>query len=110
MPVTPERRAELKAMLEEVMGPCPRVTRPKVVASKIEEKAEIVRDADVKVSTADPNHDDDRGEVRVRRSDFVTVRIDLWEEQQRQKRAEKLYRRQLDPYRLGHWGPDEDDE
>jgi hypothetical protein len=113
MPVTPERRAELKAMIEKAIGgPLPRVTRPKVVASKIEEeeKSEIVRDADVKVSAVDPNHDGDGGEVRVRRNEFVTVRMDLWEEQQRQKRAERRHRRQLDPCRLGHWGPVDDED
>jgi hypothetical protein len=117
MPVTPERRAELKAMIEKAIGgPLPRATRPKVVASKIEdmegteEKSEIVRDADVKVSAVDPNHDGDRGEVRVRRNDFVMVRMDLWEEQQRQKRAERRHRRQLDPCRLGHWGPVDDED
>jgi hypothetical protein len=106
MAVTPERRAELKAMIEKAIGgPLPRATRPKVVASKIEEGkgSEIVRDADVKVSRIDPNHDGDKGEVRVRRNDFVIVRMDLWEEQQRQKAEERRHRRIIDPYRLGHW-------
>jgi hypothetical protein len=106
MAVTPERKAELIAELEEIIGH--RMDRPKVVASE----TEVVRDADVRVSRADPNYPKSQeGMIRVRRNDFVTIRMDLWEEQQRQKRGEKLHRRQLDPYRLGHWGPiDEDDE
>jgi hypothetical protein len=70
----------------------------------------IVRDADVKVSTVDPNHDGDKGEVRVRRRDFVTINMRAWEEQQRQKAEDRRQRRIIDPYRLGHWGSDEDDD
>ena len=106
MTVTPERKAELIAELEEIIG-SKRKTRPKVVTSD----ADVVRDADVKVSTVDPNYPkSEEGMVKVRRTDFVTIRMDLWEEQQRQKRAEKLHRRQLDPYRLGHWGAIDEDE
>jgi hypothetical protein len=110
MAVTPERRAELKAMLEEVMGPCPRTTRPKVVASKIEGQAEIVRDADVKVSKVDPNYPrSERGEVRVRRADFVTINMQAYEEQQRQRWEDRRQRRAIDPARMGHWGPVDED-
>jgi len=83
------------------------VTRPKVVVT---EELGVVRDADVKVSAVDPNHDGDKGEVRVRRSDFVKINMAAWEEQQRLRREEKRYRRQLDPYRLGHWGPTDEDD
>ena len=108
MPVTPERRAELKAMIEKAIGgPLPRATRPKVVTT---EELGVVRDADVKVSTADPNHDGDKGEVRVRRSDFVTINMAVWEAQQEDKREARRMRRRLDPYRLGHWGPVDDED
>ena len=66
--------------------------------------AEIVRDADVKVSDADPNYPkSEEGMVRVRRSDYVTIRMDLWEEQQRQKAEDRRHRRMIDPCRMGHW-------
>src|SRR6476620_528801 len=99
--------AEVKAILYEIWGPPRPKTKPKVVTSD----AEIVRDADVKVSNADPNYPkSEEGVVRVRRSEFVTIRMDLWEEQQRQKRAEKFHRKMLDPYRMGHWGPVNEDD
>ena len=109
MTVTPERTAELLALLEQVLGLTPGPPpKPKVVTSE----AVVVRDADVKVSPDDPNYaSSDEGVVRVRRSDWVTVRVDLWEEQQRQRREERRRRRELDPFRLGHWGSvDEEDE
>ena len=37
------------------------------------------------------------------RSDQVTIRIDLWAEQQAEKEADRRKRRELDPFRLGHW-------
>jgi hypothetical protein len=97
--------AQIQAWLDEIEGI--RSGKPKVVVKD----EEVVRDADPHVSRADPNYaESDDGVVRVRRNDFVRINIEAWEEQQRQKRAEKLHRRQLDPYRLGHWGPvDEDD-
>jgi hypothetical protein len=97
--------AQIQAWLDEIEGI--RAGKPKVVVSE----NEVVKDADPHVSRADPNYaESDDGVVRVRRNDFVRINIEAWEEQQRQKRAEKLHRRQLDPYRLGHWGPvDEDD-
>jgi hypothetical protein len=97
---------EVKAILDRIWGP-PQRPKPKVVTSD----AAVIRDADVQVAPDDPNYPkSEQGMVRVRRSNFVTLRIDLWEEQQRQKRAEKLHRRQLDPYRLGHWGSEDEDE
>ena len=105
MTVTPERKAELIAALEELIGPTP-APKPKVVTRD----ADVIRDADPHVSRADPNYPkSDQGVVSVRRSDFVTIRMDLWEEQQRQKRQDRLLRKQLDPYRLGHWGTDEEE-
>jgi len=82
MAVTPERKAELIAALEELIGP-KRMERPKVVASE----SEVVRDAEPHVSRADPNYaQSEGGVVRVRRSDFVTINMELWEAQQREKR------------------------
>jgi hypothetical protein len=105
MTVTPERKAELIAELEEIIGH--RMDRPKVVASE----TNVVRDADVKVSKADPNYaKSEEGMVKVRRSDFVVIRMDLYEEQMRQKAEDRRQRRMIDPYRLGHWGPDDEDE
>jgi hypothetical protein len=97
--------AQIQAWLDEIEGI--RSGKPKVVVKE----NQVVRDADPHVSRIDPNYPkSDEGVVRVRRNDWVTIRMDLWEEQQRQKRAEKLHRRQLDPYRLGHWGPVDEDE
>jgi hypothetical protein len=99
-------RAEVKAIIEEIWGPPPPKPKPKVVV----EEAEVIRDADVRVSPDDPNYPgSDEGRVRVRRSDFVTINMKVWEEQMRQKRLDRLRRRELDPYRLGHWGSTEDE-
>jgi len=107
MVVTPERKAELIAELEEIIGPSP-MPKPKVVTSEVG----IVRDADVKVSSADHNYpkSDGEGIVRVRRSDFVTVNMQAYEEQRRWRREERRRRRELDPYRTGIWGPTDEDE
>jgi hypothetical protein len=102
MTVTPERKAELIAELEEIIG-SKRKTRPKVVASD----ADVVRDADVKVSTVDPNYPkSEEGLVKVRRRDFVVIRMDLYEEQMRQKAEDRRHRREIDPCRLGIWDND----
>jgi hypothetical protein len=106
MAVTPERKAELIAALEELIGPRP-MPRPKVVTRD----NDVVRDADSHVSRVDPNYaSSEQGAVRVRRSDFVTIRMDLWEEQKRQRREERLRRRALDPCRLGLYGPIDDED
>jgi hypothetical protein len=108
MTVTPERTAELLALLEQVLGLTPGPpSKPKVVVNE----TLVVRDADVRVGPADPNYPkSDDGVVKVRRSDWVTVRVDLWEEQQRQRREERRRRRELDPFRLGHWGSVDDED
>src|SRR6516225_3213003 len=100
MAVSPERTAELVALLERALGLTPKLKpKPKVVVNE----EEVVRDADVRVSPADPNYRrSDDGIVRVRRSDFVTIRMDLYEEQMRRRREDRLRRRMIDPYRLGH--------
>jgi hypothetical protein len=47
--------------------------------------------------------------VRPKRSDQVTIRMDLYEQQMAERRAERRRRRELDPYRLGIWGPIDDE-
>lgn len=104
--VSEERRAELLALLEEELGLVP--PRKKPAVKVVVEEAEVVRDADVRVSRSDPNYPgSDEGVVRVRRNDFVTIRMDLWEEQQRMKREDRLRRREIDPFRMGHWNEPE---
>jgi hypothetical protein len=59
----------------------------------------------VPVAPTDPNYRGSAdGVVRVKRNDFVKVNIGLYEAQQRQKAEDRLLRRQIDPFRLGHWG------
>jgi hypothetical protein len=106
MAITPERKAELWAELEEMMGNPP-PDKPKVVATE----AGVVRDADPVVSRADPNYaGSDEGVVRVRRNDFVTINMRGWEAQQAEKREARRQRRMMDPARMGHWGPPDDDD
>jgi len=106
MTVTPERKAELIAALEELIGP-KRMARPKVVIRD----ADVVRDADPHVSRADPNYArSDGGVVRVRRNDFVRINMELYEAQQEAKREDRRIRRMLDPCRLGLYGPIDEDE
>jgi hypothetical protein len=52
------------------------------------------------------NGDDERPwhwPIRPKRSDQVTIRLDLWVEQQAEREAERKRLRELDPFRLGHW-------
>jgi len=97
---------QLKAWLDELEG----IRPPKPKAVVVEDQ--VVRDANSHVSRADPNYAaSDDGVVKVRRRDWVTVRIDLWEEQMRQRREERRIRRALDPCRLGLYGSiDHEDE
>ena len=101
MSVDPRKTAELVALMEKALGLTP---RPKPKPKAVVNEGEVVRDADVRVSPADPNYrGSEEGVVRVRRSDFVTVNMELWEAQQQHKREERRLRRSLDPFRLGHW-------
>jgi hypothetical protein len=106
MSVDPKRTAELVALMERALGLTPKPKpKPKVVTTE----EGIVRDADVRVSPADPNYRrSDEGIVRVRRNDFVRINMELYEEQQRLKREDRLRRRALDPFRLGHWNDPND--
>lgn len=102
--MTPERKAEVQARIDEILGPRPKPKLAKVVAVD----GRVVRDADVRVSRADPNARN--GEtIAVRRPGVVTVNLAEAERQYwegvRDREAERRYRRQIDPYDYGHWGP-----
>jgi hypothetical protein len=71
MAVTPERKAELIAALEELIGPRP-MPKPKVVIRD----DDIVRDADPHVSRADPNYVE--SEERLRRRALDPCRLGLY--------------------------------
>jgi|SRR6516225_6661581 hypothetical protein len=99
MSVDPKRVAELVALMEKALGLKPK-PKPKVVTND----GEVVRDAIVRVGPADRNYGrSEEGVVRVRRNDFVTINMEVWEAQQEEKREARRARRRLDPYRLGHW-------
>jgi hypothetical protein len=62
-------------MVEKALGLPPK-SKPK--AKAVVNDGEVVRDADVRVSPADPNYrENDGGVVRVRRSDFVTINMEF---------------------------------
>ena len=91
---------QIEAWLDELEG----IRPPKPKAVVVEDQ--VVKDAEAHVSGADPNYPgSDGGVVRVRRSDFVTINMGLWEAQQREKKEARRLRQALDPCRLGHWGP-----
>ena len=97
---------EMEAILDEICGPKPK-PKPKVVANE----GEVVRDVEVQVSPKDPNfRKADDGMVRVRRPGFVTINMEVWEEQQRQKKEDRRHRREIDPARMGIWGPVDDED
>src|SRR5262245_61762278 len=104
--MTPERKAEIRALLNPKPKP-----KPKIVTSE----GNIVRDAVVRVAPEDPNARgrDDRV-VQVRRADWVTINIPAWERQQTDRARERAEQRrrmkELDPCRLGLYGPIDDDE
>jgi hypothetical protein len=82
--------------------------RPKVVTR---DDLGTIRDADVHVSRADPNTASGQDKVvEVRRPDYVTINIPEWERQQEEKRQERQWRHNLDPYKLGLYGPTDDEE
>ena len=80
---------EIEAILDEICGPKPK-PKPKVVANE----GEVVRDAEVQVSPKDPNYrGSEEGVVKVRRSNFVTINMAVWEAQQEDKREARRRRR-----------------
>jgi len=107
--MTPERKAEIEARLDEILGPAP-LPKPKVVAVA----GEVVRDADVRVSPADTRNSryGTVETVRVRRADVVTINQAAAERQYwegvRDREAERRYRRKIDPCNLGLYGPRDD--
>ena len=105
MALTPERKAQLYAELDKIIG-LTALPRPKVVT----QDGVTIRDADVQVSRADPNARGADRIVEVRRDDWVTVNFEEYGRQQADRAAERRYRRQLDPCRLGLYGPIDDDE
>jgi hypothetical protein len=107
MSVDPRKTAELVALLEKALGLTPK-PKPKPKPKVVTTEDGVVRDADVRVSEADPNyHESDRGVVRVRRSDFVRINMELYEAQMEAKREDRRRRREMDPFRLGHWNEPE---
>jgi hypothetical protein len=109
MSVKPEYTTdELVAMMEKVLGLDP---KPKPKPKAVVDDGEVVRDAIVRVSPADPNYrESEGGVVKVRRSDFVRINMEVWEQQQAEKREARRHRRMIDPCRLGLYGPVDDDD
>ncbi len=110
MALTAKDRAEIEAAYEEVFGRKP-LRKPKVVARN---DLGTIRDADVPVSRADPNTNGQARVVQVRRPDWVTINFEALDQQMRATHraydaAERRQRRdELDPFGLGHWGPNDD--
>ena len=89
--MTPERKRELEAAVEEILGPPPKPTpktKPKVVTSD----GRAIRDAVVRVAPEDPNAKDGDRIVQVRREGWVTINMGIYELQ----RAEDEAARQRD--------------
>lgn len=83
--MTPERRAEVEAWLDDLIGPEPPPPKPKVVAND----GRVIRDADVVVSPDDVNARKRGGitEVSVRRPD-------PWQKQMAREAAEAARERE----------------
>jgi hypothetical protein len=108
MTISPERMAEIQAILDEIIGPRPK-PKPKVVVSD----GVPVRDADVIVSRADPNSRYGTVEtVSVRRPDWTTINMQQaearWWDNIRARETDRRRRREADPFGLGHWGSHDD--
>jgi hypothetical protein len=99
--------AQVQAWLDSLDGIAP----PKPKAVVVEDQ--IVRDAEPHVSRTDPNYpNSEDGVVKVRRPPpgFVTINMQLYEQQRELKALDRRRMREIDPFGLGLWGPvDEDD-
>jgi hypothetical protein len=104
MTVSAERKAQIRAILYPKSKPPP--AKPKIVTSD----GTTISDAVVRVAPEDPNARGNDRIVEVRRSDWVTINLVEYERQCADRAEEKRFRRQLDPYRLGLYGPIDDDE
>ena len=104
--MSPELRAKIDAIEAKYGAPKEhrraverQAARPKVVVAG----GEVIAEAEVRVSEADPNY---RAGPR---PGFVTVNLEvaerMWLADRAQARAEAEHRRWLDPVNLGHWGP-----
>lgn len=106
MSLSLERKAEIKAALDEIFGPPP---KPRLKA--VTREGAVIRDADVLVSRSDPNAQGADQVVAVRREDWVAIDMPRAMEQWEARQAEREERRRMrkaDP--LGIWGPYDDDE
>ncbi len=123
--MTPERKAEVEALLDDILGPEPELKsqppKPKVVV----DAGAVIRDVDVVVSPRDVNATRRGGDtgVSVRRAlsrapDAALppirpgeVRINMaaaemhWWLAEHDRAKERAHRRQIDPFGYGHWGP-----
>ena len=103
--MSPELRAKIDAIEAKYGAPKEhsraverQYTRPKVVVAG----GEVVANATVQVSEADPNCREGP------RPGFVTINMEAYERQwfadRAQAIADEAHRRELDPYNLGLWG------
>jgi hypothetical protein len=120
MTITPEKFAEISARMEARKARLKPKPKPKVVVSDTRNAAgrpEVIRDADVVVSRADPNarHATD-GVVEVRRPPLDPRRVTIndaaadaayWDRVNAQA-ADRQRRRDADPFGMGHWGSHDD--
>lgn len=103
--MTPERKAEIEAELDAILGPLP---RPKPKVKVVANEGRVVRDAEVVVSPRDPNAQSGRARIVHVRADTVTINMAAAERQYwdnlRSPERDRHQRSQLDPFRYGHWG------
>ena len=105
--MTPERKAQILRELEPILGPPP-MAKPKVVTRN---DVGTIRDADVHVSRADPNAmDGQEMVVQVRRPDWVKIDMEAYAQQRADEAADRRRDRELDPFKLGLYGPTDDDQ
>ena len=108
-----ERKSELFAELDAILQQCGAVPKPVPKPSPVAvvtRNGEAVRAAEVKVSQADPNaRNAVDGVVRVLPPPgCVRLEPEMRERQLRFEESLRQRQRGLDPYGLGHWGPNDD--